>query len=201
MQSEYSLFTRDSEAEVLPACRALEVSFVPYSPLGRGLLTGALTKVDNLEQNNFRRLQPRMQDENLAANLKLVEAVKALAAAKGCAPGQLALAWLLHQGDDIIPIPGTRRLKYLEENVTAADVRLPKAELDAISAALPPRGCGRRALSQSGDGRVERVSGCPAALPGDIWAAGPAIGVTGSAAPPPAFTWSKIDAAATPNAT
>ena len=138
LQSEYSLWTRDPEVEVLPACRELGIAFVAYSPLGRGFLTGAITKIDTMAQNDFRRISPRFQDENLAANLRLVDVVKGLAARKGCTPGQLALAWLLHQGDDIIPIPGTRRIRWLEENVAAADVRLSKAELAAIDAALPP---------------------------------------------------------------
>ena len=138
VQSEYSLWTRDPEAEVLPACRALGVAFVAYSPLGRGFLTGALTTLDDLAADDFRRMSPRFEAVNLAANLKLVDVVKAIAKAKGCTPGQLALAWLLHQGDNIIPIPGTRRIRYLEENVAAADVALCAAELAAISAALPP---------------------------------------------------------------
>ena len=138
VQSEYSLFTRDPEAEALPACRELGVAFVAYSPLGRGMLTGALADVAGLAGNDFRRLSPRFQGDNLAANLRLVEAVKALAAAKRCTPGQLALAWLLHRGQDIIPIPGTRRSNYLEENVAAADIALSPADLFAIDAALPP---------------------------------------------------------------
>jgi len=137
VQSEYSLWSREPEAAVLPACRALGVAFVPYSPLGRGLLTGAIGPDTQLAQNDFRRLSPRFQGGNLASNLALVDALKKLAAEKRCTPGQLALAWLLHQGPDIIPIPGTRRIRYLEENVAAADIGLSAADLAAMNAALP----------------------------------------------------------------
>jgi aryl-alcohol dehydrogenase-like predicted oxidoreductase len=138
VQSEYSLWTRDAEAEVLPACRALGIGFVAYSPLGRGMLTGAITKADDLAADDFRRLSPRFQNGNLAANLALVDKVKALAAAKGCSAGQVALAWLLAQGPDILPIPGTKRIKYLEDNIGAASVVLTPGEVAALSAALPP---------------------------------------------------------------
>ncbi|MCR6629971.1 MAG: aldo/keto reductase [Magnetospirillum sp.] len=138
VQSEYSLWTRDPEAGVLPACRELGVSLVAYSPLGRGMLTGAITKSDDLAENDFRRLSPRFQGDNLAANLHLVDKVKALAAAKGCTPGQVALAWLLAQGPDILPIPGTKRIKYLEDNVGAAGVALSVEDLAGLDAALPP---------------------------------------------------------------
>ncbi|HTH18323.1 MAG TPA: aldo/keto reductase [Magnetospirillum sp.] len=138
VQSEYSLWTRDPEAEVLPACRELGVALVAYSPLGRGMLTGAITKADDLADNDFRRMSPRFQGDNLAANLKLVDKVKALAAAKGCTPGQVALAWLLGQGADVLPIPGTKRIKYLEDNVGAAQVILAPEELAALNAVLPP---------------------------------------------------------------
>jgi aryl-alcohol dehydrogenase-like predicted oxidoreductase len=138
VQSEYSLWTRDVEAEVLPACRELGVSLVAYSPLGRGLLTGGITKREDLADNDFRRISPRFQDGNLEANLRLVEVVKAMAAARHCAPGQVALAWLLAQGRDILPIPGTKRIKYLEENLGAVGVSLSAEELAQLSAALPP---------------------------------------------------------------
>jgi aryl-alcohol dehydrogenase-like predicted oxidoreductase len=140
VQSEYSLWTRDPEAEVLPTCRELGTAFVAYSPLGRGMLTGAINQDTKLADNDFRKLSPRFQGDNLDANLKLVKTVKALAATKHCTPGQLAIAWLLHQGDDIIPIPGTRRIKYLEENLAAADVVLSATDLDAIKQALPAGG-------------------------------------------------------------
>lgn len=138
VQSEYSLFTRDCEAEVLPTCRELGVSFVAYSPLGRGMLTGAIAKADDLADNDFRRMSPRFQGDNLHANLHLVDKVRALAAAKGCTPGQVALAWLLARGPDILPIPGTKRIKYLEDNVGAAAVALSADDLSALDAALPP---------------------------------------------------------------
>ncbi|MGE5477853.1 MAG: aldo/keto reductase [Bacteroidales bacterium] len=138
VQSEYSLWTRDPEAEILPACRELGVSFVAYSPLGRGMLTGAITKADDLAANDFRRMNPRFQGANLDANLHLVDKVRELAAAKGCTAGQVALAWLLAQGGDILPIPGTKRIKYLEDNVGAASIRLAADELARLDAALPP---------------------------------------------------------------
>jgi aryl-alcohol dehydrogenase-like predicted oxidoreductase len=137
VQSEYSLWTRDVESEVLPACRELGVALVPYSPLGRGMLTGTISKDTALADNDFRRLSPRFQGENFDANLHLVELLRALAAEKGCTPGQLALAWLLHQGPDIVPIPGTRRIKYLEENTGAVEIALTPDELARIGAALP----------------------------------------------------------------
>lgn len=138
VQSEYSLWTRDMETEVLPTCRDLGVSLVAYAPLGRGLLTATITDQNQLADNDFRRIAPRFQDGNLDANLRLVEAVKALADAKGCKPGQVALAWLLAQGADILPIPGTKRIPYLEENVGAASVALSPEEVAALSAAIPP---------------------------------------------------------------
>ncbi|MEJ2125803.1 MAG: aldo/keto reductase [Alphaproteobacteria bacterium] len=137
VQSEYSLWTRDIEAEVLPACRELGVSLVAYSPLGRGMLTGAFNKDTQLADSDFRRNNPRFQGENFDANLRLVEVLNGLASEKGCTAGQLALAWLLHQGPDIVPIPGTRRIKYLEENVAAASVQLSPQDIERISAAMP----------------------------------------------------------------
>lgn len=137
VQSEYSLWTRDPEDGVLAACRDLGVSLVAYSPLGRGMLTGAITSVADLAENDFRRLSPRFQSDNLAANLALVDQVKALAVAKGCTPGQVALAWLLAQGADILPIPGTKRIKYLEENTAATAVALSADEIAALARAIP----------------------------------------------------------------
>lgn len=138
VQSEYSLWTRDVEAGVLPTCRELGVSLVAYAPLGRGMLTGAVSSPDQFAENDFRRVAPRFAGDNFDRNLALVEQVKALAAQKGCTPGQVALAWLLAQGPDILPIPGTKRIKYLEENVGAAAVTLTVAEVKALSDALPP---------------------------------------------------------------
>ena len=133
VQSEYSLFSRDIERAVLPAMRELGVGLVAYSPLGRGFLTGAITSVDDLAPDDFRRHSPRFAQEALAANLRLVDAVKAMAAAKGITPGQLALAWTLAQGDDVVPIPGTKRRTYLEENAAAADVELTPQDLAALA--------------------------------------------------------------------
>jgi aryl-alcohol dehydrogenase-like predicted oxidoreductase len=138
VQSEYSLWTRDVEAELLPTCRELGTCLVAYSPLGRGMLTGTIGKnTEQLAENDFRRANPRFQGENLDANLRLVEVLRGIAVEKGCTPGQLALAWLLSQGPDIIPIPGTRRIQYLEENVAAAAVLLTTEDTQRISAAMP----------------------------------------------------------------
>ena len=139
VQSEYSLWTRDPEPAVLPACRELGIAFVAYSPLGRGFLTGAVTAPDQqLAADDFRRLSPRFQSDNLAANLALAGAVRTIAEANGCSPAQLALAWLLARGDDIIPIPGTRRRRHLEDNAAATAVRLDAVDLAALDAAFPP---------------------------------------------------------------
>ncbi|WP_243056899.1 aldo/keto reductase [Nocardioides sp. SR21] len=139
LQTEYSLFTRDLEDEILPTIRELGIGLVPYSPLGRGILTGAITTESSLDANDSRRSAyfPRLNGEGLQANLKLVDAVRSIAEEKGCTPGQLALAWVLAQGDDIAPIPGTKRVKYLEENVGAADVQLTEADLTALTQAVP----------------------------------------------------------------
>ncbi len=139
LQSEYSLFTRDLEDEILPTIRELGIGLVPYSPLGRGLLTGAITAEGDLAGGDSRRSGyfPRFQGEALDANLALVEAVRGLAAEKGVTPGQMALAWVLAQGDDVVPIPGTKRIGYLEENVGAASVELTAAEVAALTDAVP----------------------------------------------------------------
>jgi aryl-alcohol dehydrogenase-like predicted oxidoreductase len=136
LQSEYSLWTRDVEAEILPACRELGIGFVPYSPLGRGFLTGAIQNSGELAANDWRRQNPRFQEGNVEQNRALVEAVTELAQARGCTPAQLALAWLLAQGDDIVPIPGTRKVSRLDENAGAARIRLSDAELQRIDAVL-----------------------------------------------------------------
>ena len=137
LQSEYSLFTRDIEAEVLPTARELGVGIVPYSPVGRGLLTGAITSVAGLAADDFRRNNPRFADGNLEENLKLVAELRAVAEESGHTPVQLALAWLLAQGPDIVPIPGTKRVKYLDENSAAADIELSPEQLARIEAAVP----------------------------------------------------------------
>jgi aryl-alcohol dehydrogenase-like predicted oxidoreductase len=138
LQSEYSLWTRDPEHGVLDACRELGVGFVPYSPLGRGFLTGQIKSPDDFEEGDFRRFNPRFQGENFARNLALVDAVSAIAAEKGATPAQLALAWVLAQGDDLVPIPGTKRVKTLEENAAAVDIVLTPADLARIDKAFPP---------------------------------------------------------------
>jgi aryl-alcohol dehydrogenase-like predicted oxidoreductase len=137
LQTEYSLWSRDPEPEILPTCRELGIGFVAYSPLGRGFLTGAITSVDDLAQDDFRRTSPRFQGANFQRNLDLVGEIQRLAAAKSVPPAQLALAWVLAQGADIVPIPGTRRRARLEENVGALDVELTDAELAQIAEALP----------------------------------------------------------------
>ena len=137
LQSEYSLWTREVEADILPTLRELGVGFVPFSPLGRGFLSGELRSPDDLAEDDFRRNLPRFQAQHFARNLELVEAVKRLALEKGCTPSQLALAWVLAKGDAIVPIPGTKRLKYLEDNLGAVDVKLEAADLAAIEAVFP----------------------------------------------------------------
>lgn len=138
LQSEYSLWSRDQESNgCLEACRRLGIAFVPYSPLGRGFLTGALKSADDFAIDDFRRFSPRFQGENFGKNLLLVEQVQTLAAEKGVTAGQLALAWVLAQGDHLIPIPGTKQRKYLEENVDALEVKLSASELDALQAIFP----------------------------------------------------------------
>ena len=132
LQTEYSLWSRDVEAEILPTVRELGIGFVPYSPLGRGFLTGQFQKPEDLAADDVRRNHPRFQGENFQRNLDLVEHVRRLAEKKGCQPSQLALAWVLAQGEDIIPIPGTRRVKYLDENIGSLDVRLTPEDLAAI---------------------------------------------------------------------
>ena len=137
LQSEYSLFTRDVEAEILPTCRELGIGLVPYSPLGRGFLSGRFKSPDDLAANDFRRTAPRFQGAALDQNLVLVTALEKLAAEKGCASGQLALAWVLAQGDDLVPIPGTKRRTYLEENWASLDIELTADDLARIDAELP----------------------------------------------------------------
>ncbi len=145
VQSEYSLWTRDPEDEVLDACRELGIGFVPYSPLGRGMLTGAIRKVDDLEQDDFRRNLPRFQAENLDANAALVETLAGIAKAKGVTAAQLALAWVLNQGDFIVPIPGARKLDHLEQNAAAAGIDLSADELAMLGEAVSPsRVAGKR---------------------------------------------------------
>jgi len=137
LQSEYSLWSREPEDEIVPTIRKLSIGFVPYSPMGRGFLSGKITSPDDFAADDFRRTQPRFQGENFYKNLQMVERVTEIAVSKGVTPGQLALAWLLAQGDDIVPIPGTKRRAYLEENVAAADITLTPEELARIDAVAP----------------------------------------------------------------
>ena len=140
VQTEYSLWTRDPEASVLPAVRELGIGFVPYSPLGRGFLTGTIRSLDGFDEADFRRNNPRFEGENLEANIRIVEQVDAVAASLGAKPGQVALAWLLAQGDDIVPIPGTKRVSYLEENAAADAVTLSPEHLATLDALDAPAG-------------------------------------------------------------
>ncbi len=137
LQSEYSLWSRDPEDEILATCRELGIGFVPYSPLGRGFLTGQIKRFDDLDADDYRRFSPRFQGENFERNLDLVRRIEAMAVTKGCTSAQLALAWVLAQGDDIVPIPGTKRRSYLEENLGALEVRLSTADLAEIDAVAP----------------------------------------------------------------
>ena len=138
LQTEYSLWTRDPETELLELCRELKISFVAYSPLGRGFLSGNFIPGKEIPENDYRRNHPRFQKGNIEQNYKLVENLEEIAKEKKCTPAQLALAWVLHQGDGIVPIPGTKRIKYLEENVTAVGMKLSKDELEKINDIAPP---------------------------------------------------------------
>jgi aryl-alcohol dehydrogenase-like predicted oxidoreductase len=137
LQNEYSLWTRDPEDGILKTCRELGIALVAYSPLGRGFLTGKYQKIEDFEEDDYRRFSPRFQGENFEKNLQLVKKIEELATSKGCTASQLALAWVLAQGDDIFPIPGTKRIKYLEENIGALNVKLTKNELEEIDAISP----------------------------------------------------------------
>ncbi len=138
VQTELSLWSRDAEAEVVPAVRELGIGYVAYSPLGRGFLTGQITSPEDFPEDDFRRFHPRFTGENFEKNIQLVREVEALARDKGCTTAQLALAWVLAQGEDIVPIPGTKHVRYLDENIGALDVTLGKDELDRLDAILPP---------------------------------------------------------------
>jgi aryl-alcohol dehydrogenase-like predicted oxidoreductase len=138
LQTEYSLWTRDVESEILPTCRELGIGFVAYSPLGRGFLTGTIQKDTELPDSDWRKHAPRFQDDNWKHNKNIVDTIERLAAEKKCTPAQLALAWVLARGKDIVPIPGTKRMKYIEENAEAADIILNENDLRAIDEAIPP---------------------------------------------------------------
>ncbi len=137
LQTEYSLWTRDPEPEILPACRELGVTFVAYSPLGRGFLSGKFKRPEDLPEDDYRHNHPRFQGENFEANLRLVARVEAMAKEKRCTPSQLALAWVLAQGEDVVPIPGTKRRKYLEENAGALDLTLSREDVKRLDEAIP----------------------------------------------------------------
>jgi aryl-alcohol dehydrogenase-like predicted oxidoreductase len=137
LQTEWSLFSRDIEDGIVAACRELGIGIVPYSPLGRGLLTGTVASLDDLQDDDFRRTQPRFQGDNLDANLAAVAAVREVAAAHGVTPGQVALAWVTAQGDDVVPIPGTKRRSYLEQNVAALDLTLTADDLACLDTLRP----------------------------------------------------------------
>jgi aryl-alcohol dehydrogenase-like predicted oxidoreductase len=140
LQSEYSLWTRDPEEDVLPVLRELGIGFVPYSPLGRGFLTGQIRSMDDIEDGDFRKTNPRFEAANFGHNLQVAEEVRQIAAEVGATPAQVALAWLLAKGDDIVPIPGTKRVSRLEENAAADDVRLTPEQLDKLTKVSPPAG-------------------------------------------------------------
>jgi len=156
LQTEYSLWERTPEEEILPTVRELGIGFVPYSPLGRGFLTGRFKSFDDLPADDYRRNQPRFQGANFKKNLDLVELLEQMARQKKCTPSQLALAWLLHQGDDIIPIPGTKRVKYLEENVGAIEVVLTPEDLRRIDAIAPKGVAAGTRYPESGMATVNR---------------------------------------------
>jgi len=156
LQSEYSLWTRDPEGEVLSTCRELGITFVAFSPLGRGFLTGRLRNQSELTADDNRRNMPRFQGENFQKNLGVVSNLEKLAAGKGCTAAQLALAWVLEQGDDIIPIPGTKRLKYLQENLAVFDLTLSADDLARISAAVPPQAVSGNRFNERGMAAVNR---------------------------------------------
>jgi len=140
LQTEYSVWSRDPEREILPTLRELGIGFVPYSPLGRGFLTGTMRSLDDLDESDFRRYQPRFQGDNLADNIAILEVIDQLASAKGCTPGQVALAFVHAAGRDVAPIPGTKRRAYLEENVAALDVELTEEDLAVLDTVAPAKG-------------------------------------------------------------
>ncbi|WP_441249299.1 aldo/keto reductase [Kitasatospora sp. McL0602] len=156
LQSEYSLFTRGIEAEIIPAARELGIAIVPFSPVGRGLLTGTITTLDGMSPDDFRRQNPRFQGDNLDANLKLVAELRAIAGESGHSAVQLALAWLLAQGPDIVPIPGTKRITYLEENTAAAGIELTAGQIARIEAAVPESAVIGERYAASGRAHLER---------------------------------------------
>jgi aryl-alcohol dehydrogenase-like predicted oxidoreductase len=156
VQSEYSLWTREPEDGILPACRELGVGFVPFSPLGRGFFAGGVRTLEGLPENDFRRGVPRFQSENLDANLRRLDQLAEIAREKGCSPSQLALAWILAQGEHFVPIPGTRRRAHLEDNLGAVDVKLTPRDHERIEAAIPKGGASGHRYSPESDALVDR---------------------------------------------
>ncbi len=156
LQTEYSLWSRDPEDGLLDVCRELGISFVAYSPLGRGFLTGQFKSFDDLAPDDYRRHSPRFQGENFDKNLELVKRIEEIATEKGCTPAQLALAWVLAQGEDIVPIPGTKRRKYLEENVGALDVEITPADLKRIDELAPKGAAAGTRYPEAGMAAVNR---------------------------------------------
>jgi aryl-alcohol dehydrogenase-like predicted oxidoreductase len=156
LQTEYSLWSRDPEGELLDTVRELGIGFVAYSPLGRGFLTAKITNLDELAKDDWRRGMPRFEQENFHRNTEVVEKIKAIAARKGCTPAQLALAWVLSQGDYIVPIPGTKRRQYLEENVGALDIRLTPEDLTEIDSLIPPGAAAGSRYSEPGMRAINR---------------------------------------------
>ena len=156
LQTEYSLRTRDPEQEILPALRDLGIGFVPYSPLGRGFLSGRFKRPEDIPEGDFRRGNPRFQGENFQRNLELVERVKEIADEKGATPGQLALAWVMHQGDDVVPIPGTKHVRYLEENVMAAEIQLSDEDLSRLDEAAPAGAAAGERYPEAGMASIDR---------------------------------------------
>ena len=156
VQTELSLWSRDSESEVLPTVRELGIGYVAYSPLGRGFLTGQITSPDDFPEDDFRKFHPRFQGENFAKNISLVREVEAMAKEKGCTTAQLALAWVLAQGEDIVPIPGTKRVRYLDENIGALEVRLSGEDLRRLDEILPPGAAAGQRYHERGMETVNR---------------------------------------------
>ena len=156
LQTEYSLWSRDPEDEILAVCRELRIGFVAYSPLGRGFLTGQIKSFDDLAPDDYRRQSPRLQGENFQKNLDLVRRIEQIAAEKGCTPAQLALAWVMAQGEDVVPIPGTKRRKYLEENVAADEVEVTPEELSRIDEVAPRGAAAGARYHEAGMATVNR---------------------------------------------
>jgi aryl-alcohol dehydrogenase-like predicted oxidoreductase len=156
LQSEYSLWSRDPEEEILPVCKELNIAFVAYSPLGRGFLTGQIKSFDDLVEGDFRRNSPRFQGKNFNKNLQLVQEITEIARQKGCTPSQLALAWVMTQGDFIFPIPGTKRISYLKENIEAVQISLSKSDLEKIENVFPKNAAAGMRYAEGGMKTVNR---------------------------------------------